>query len=154
MKAFSANFWLLIFSALFVVSGSYGLLDAWRHSPLEKNIWILFVLWLAVPIYHAVKSSSLNSSWLIAAILLGGMGRVMEMNFLNYFALALFLVSWVKPWKMAFLAFLTSVSWMPLFGWVFKNEPSLWVNFSRALIALLPLIIFLIIRTRHSKGEA
>ena len=110
----------------FALWRSTVLLEGWRHAPLERAAWVMFLVWL-VPLSVFVvrewtassKAESARPIWpFIPALLLTLVGTLGSLNALCYVGLAFALVgltgwSW---WHWLWLA--TAVSWMPVFGWL------------------------------------
>lgn len=115
---------VLAFTAL----RSTELINAWRHSPLDRFGWIAFLVWLSpiaasvtkpsAPGFHAVRP------WLLGASLGASLiGIVADLNTANYLGLALAVAAlggW--SWQHA-LWFASAIAWMPAFSWAGQGLP-------------------------------
>lgn len=106
---------------------SADLLEAWRHSPLDRLGWLALGLWLApvawawrrpAPVSEQTSLSLLGAA--VAAILAG---VLLELHGAAYAALALAISAIARPPRAAWLWLVLSVSWMPFLSWASRGLP-------------------------------
>lgn len=107
---------------------SSELLNAWRHSPLDRFGWIAFLIWLA-PALLSLRQPPLPSPhpaapWFLAASLAASLvGILADFNTASYLGLACAVAAlggWSWPHALWFAA---AICWMPAFSWVGQNLP-------------------------------
>jgi hypothetical protein len=110
----------------FALWRSMVLVEGWRHAPLERAAWVMFLVWLlplAVFIGRAsgtpANQESARPIWpFIPALFLTLVGTLGSLNALCYVGLAFALVG-LTGWSwMHWLWLASAVSWMPVFGWL------------------------------------
>ena len=127
---------------LYAMWQSLDLVNAWRHSPHDHLAWIALLVWLVPVFVHLSARAEIaaNPYLLGAAILAGVLSALTEIHFFGHVALALALTAWLKGSPRTLLWLLTSVAWMPAFGWWLANASSGTVLALRLLVSLLGLI--------------
>jgi hypothetical protein len=110
----------------FALWRSLDLVEGWRHAPLEKRAWVIFLVWLLPLVVsgrrtHTAPSvaDSARPIWpFIPALFLTLVGTLGSLNALCYGGLAFALVG-LTGWSWRHWFWLASaVSWMPVFGWL------------------------------------
>ncbi len=115
-----------------------GLLTAWQHSPFDHLGWLSFLIWLA-PLGGAWRERTpCRETALILPMLALGLavaGRLLELNALNYGALAVALTALLPGAARRSLWLASALAWMPLLGWVARDFPPGAVSMLRLLVA-------------------
>lgn len=108
---------------IYALINSVDLFSAWLEDPREKYSWIVFLIWI-VPVvwgcftFQGEKQRYYHPALLWFAVGFSFLGEIVSMNILKYFGLACSIASlasfniWSTPWV------LSSVAWMPVFGWL------------------------------------
>ena len=140
---------------------SAALLDAWRHSPLDRLGWAAFACWLlplpvlllARPV-PATETRAPGSDWLFGALLSGSLltglfGALGSLNSAAYLGLALAFVAVAAhamqrtagaagtlP-RFEFLVWAgAALTWMPVLSWLAKDLPVAALSILRLAAAL------------------
>ncbi|KZK73920.1 hypothetical protein EKD00_08630 [Chlorobium phaeovibrioides] len=100
------------------------LLAAWEHSGYDQYGWIALLVW-CLPVFMSGTSALLGAgsrqygtAMLTAALLLALLGQAGSLHILQHAGLALALASWIPFSPHQLLWLLSSISWMPAFGWI------------------------------------
>ena len=129
---------------LYAAWQSQDLFNAWRHSPHDHLAWVALLVWL-VPVVLRLRARtelSANPYMLGAAILTGALSALTEIHFFGHVALAFALAAWLKYSARTLLWLLSSVAWMPVFGWWLANGSSGMVLSLRLLLSLFGLACY------------
>ncbi len=131
---------------------STELLNAWRHSPLDRLGWIAFLLWLT-PVAASFAKPSLPglhpaAPWFLGASLAASIfGVLADFNTAHYVGLSCAIAAlggW--SWRHA-LWFAAAITWMPAFSWAGQDLPRPALIGARIVatsIACAPLLGFLV----------
>lgn len=136
---------------IYALINSVDLFFAWLEDPREKYSWIVFFIWLLPVIwsrftFRGEKQSYFHPVLLWSAVGFSFIGEIVSMNIFKYFGLACSVASfapfniWLIPW------ILTSVAWMPVFGWLGSHYlPGLYQGL-RHIVASLGVAWFIYIK--------
>ena len=123
------------------------LLNAWRHSPFDRLGWLSFLIWLIpVAICFIRHNSPATDSvfFIILALIMAVIGRLLEVNALMGIALAFSLAGFVPSSMQRMFWLAGAISWMPALGWLAHNLPVYMVVATRLLLVVattLPLLL-------------
>lgn len=138
MKRWWATHGLELAVAAFCAWQAAGVLTAWQHSPFDRLGWLSFLIWLA-PLGGAWRERPpRRETALILPVLALGLavaGRLLELNALNYGALAVALTALLPGTARRGLWLASALAWMPLLGWMARDLPPGWVAMLRLLLA-------------------
>ena len=133
---------------------SAELLEAWRHSPLDRFGWLAFLLWSTPAVVQLAQPDSgppePSAPWFLGASLAACLfGIVAVFNTANYLGLAC-AVAALGGWSWRHALWLAAaVTWMPAFSWAGQGLPRPMLVTTRILatgIASAPLLASLLPR--------
>lgn len=110
----------------FAAWSSRDLVEAWRHSPLDRLGWLAFAVWLAPALISSLQGpqrpwSPLGGSLLGVGVLALVVGAAADVRAANYAALALAISAVARPMGPTFGFWLfAALSWMPALTWAAK----------------------------------
>ena len=93
------------------------LIAAWQRSPFDRLGWLALAIWL-LPLALRMRDGALSVGWLAFGLLVSTFGRMGDLNAAQHVGLAWCLVAIVPRGRGRWLWLATSISWMPLLGWV------------------------------------
>lgn len=103
---------------------SSGLIAGWRHAPLDRWGWLALLVWIA-PLPGLARTGAAGRSLWPFGLALGitVVGTLGSLNAACYAGLAIALAGWAganpAPWRWIWWA--SSLSWMPVLGWLGKD---------------------------------
>lgn len=150
---------LILFLAIFGYTAwsAKDIVEAWVKAPLERYSFFIFLIWL-IPIFLSFlnkgqKDPSLrfHPMLLSASLVFGFFGQIASFNAICYLGLACVLSS-VIPFRVSGIPWLiSSLAWMPVFGWFesrYFSGDLLWL---RALLVLLGVALWCLFENRARK---
>lgn len=146
------HFTLIIFLGIC----SYPLFDGWISAPYDQLSLFAFLIWM-VPLFLRRKwvdgamEESLQYMYMSFALLIYILGVISSLNALKYIALAFTLSLISHRYLVIFVMMITSVSWMPLFGWFLKDFSVPIVNGLRLLLSSLGTVFLSLLLTKEEK---
>lgn len=133
--------WIALATIAYCAWMSSGLLQVWQTSPLDRNGWIPFIIWLIPASRWTTFLTRGQKAGICAAIAVTLFGVLASVNTIKLLGLALAigsLVSW--SWRSAVWVS-SCVSWIPTLGWeiahLFPGTSTWSMLLIRTLIALL-----------------
>ena len=135
-----------IYLAIVIYCGwlSFDLISAWQNDPFVRSGSWAFILWLfllAIVFILQRGSSASSSSLQIAAIFLGTLGLLGQLNALQHLGLACALCSLPINQKSRLLLLCSSIFWMPLLGWFGHRSFLVNPDFARLPLILITAIL-------------
>jgi hypothetical protein len=120
---------------------SADLLKTWRSNSPEAWGWVMFAIWIAPAICHAVRSEMpakprLRVTAVVAALTLTG--QMTELNVLQHAALVLAITKLRERLPGQWLMLISGFLWMPTCGWLLERAFAGWETSFR--IAALSLV--------------
>lgn len=138
---------------IFLGSSSYPLFDAWISAPYDQLSIFAFLIWM-VPLFLRRKwvdgsfKESIQYMYMSIILLIYILGVISSLNTLKYISLA-FAISLISHrYLVIFILMLTSISWMPLYGWFLKDFSIPFVNTLRLALASAGTIYLSILLTK------
>ncbi len=110
--------------ALYCLWNARDLLGAWEHCLYDRYGWLVMLIWcmpllsLQLARQKSKASSSIQSLYTGAGLLLSFTGSIGSLNLLQYAGLALVLAGWIPFSRVQLFWLLASLSWMPALGWI------------------------------------
>lgn len=133
---------VVVLGVLLLISGD--LWWAWRHSPFDRGgwaaaaIWLVWAAWLAKP---EIIRGAPKPAWLVAAIGMGLLSFVGQLNVAGHAALALTVAAWMPTQLASSLVVMAGASWFPALGWISTKlelgEHILWLRFAYLGLAVV-----------------
>jgi hypothetical protein len=149
LAAIPAIAWAIL---AFAAWRSTELLNAWRHSPLDRFGWIAFLLWLTPVAVRFIQPSPPGlhpaAPWFLGASLAASIfGILADFNTAHYVGLSCAVAAlggW--SWRHA-VWFAAAAAWMPAFSWAGQDLPRpalIAARIAATSIASAPLLGFLV----------
>ena len=129
------------------------LLDAWRHSPYDQWGWLSFLIWVIPAIFglfNPITTSGNSTGFTIIALGATVAGRLSDLNFLSYFALAISMAGFVPSGARRIFWLVGALAWMPALGWLANGFSAYLVLAIRLLLAMAAICPWLLARQRTS----
>ncbi len=133
---------------------SRDLVGAWKDAPFDRLAWLGLAIWCTPILWRRARSPESGESSVLLAlgvtcVLFGTLGSI---NVIEYLGLALALAG-LLPWAWAHIIWIvSSITWMPAFGWLVGRHCPDWVLAARLLVVILSVLLTVVL-TRQS-GEA
>ncbi|GAB5558387.1 MAG: hypothetical protein SynsKO_00340 [Synoicihabitans sp.] len=91
---------------------------AWRHSPYDSGAGWVALIWVLSLVWVGRRHKPLPASeWLVAAVLLGLVGWIGQLNVAVHAALVAAGMAWLPTLRSRLLMGIAGVSWWPALGW-------------------------------------
>ena len=91
---------------------------AWQHAPYDQGAGVIAAIWLMGVMYAALKLQSVPIARLVmAAVALGLVSFIGELNVVRHLAMVLVLVAWLPGWWVRILVGVAGICWWPALGW-------------------------------------
>lgn len=124
MKARHDIFSVQLAVAIYCAWNARDLAIAWQHNRYDRYGWIVLLIWclplillMFVPSRRKASEKS-QSVYTAAGLLFSFIGAIGSLNFFEYVGLALIMANWMPFSWLQILWVLSSLSWMPVLGWI------------------------------------
>ena len=134
--------WLLpILILIYTAFNSKELINAWINAPLDWLGWLPFTVWL-LPLCF-VGRSNIHYPFLWIAVIFSLLGDMSSLNALRYLGFSSAIAAWAPLSWGTVVWWISSVAWMPAFGWFGSRLFPENVLTARFLVVALSIVCFI-----------